>query len=187
MQKLFMDCLFSAELKGKDAFTYFTEDSKEFTVVCTFSHYRMYWHTPYWVSGSCVWAWGSAAGVRVGRVHYWDIQENWNQPPFKLWLFPPRAARQQTGAVRMKPTAPTAMGAALCQARGWAELNIQQGSVGLQQNQHYIAIASQKSHLVSPSSQTTGEVWTCLGLSGDQTGASVAGFSYSLALCNCMV
>lgn len=92
MQKLFMDCLFSAELKGKDAFTYFTEDSKQFTVVCTFSHYRMYWHTPYWVSGSCVWAWGSAAGVRVGKVHYWDTQENWNQPPFKLWLFPPRAA-----------------------------------------------------------------------------------------------
>lgn len=173
MQKLFMDCLFSAELKGKDAFTVFCISHTQCTGTLHIEFQGLVFELEVLQLG---WVWGRSI-IEISRKTGISL-------PLNCGCFPPE---QQTGAVRMRPTAPTAMGAALCQARGWAELNFQQGSVGLQQNQHYIAIGSQKSHLTNPSSQTSGEVWTCLGLSGDQTGGSVAGFSYSLALCNCMV
>lgn len=120
-----MDSLCSAHLKGKGIFTVF----------CT-SHYRMYWHTPYWVLGVCVWAWGFAIGV--GGFHYWDIQENWDQPPLKCWLSPPTPRQVENSSPQSSSK---------LVLWGWSPHPLlpwqQQDSVGLQQNQHYIVIASQ--------------------------------------------
>lgn len=168
MQKLFMDCLFSAYFKGKGTFTVFC-----------ISHYRMYWHTPYWVSGVCVWAWAFGVGGGVPLLRYTGTLKSAsckilvfsNHPQPGRGKHPPRAARQHTGAGRMNPH-PLLPWGQLC-ARPEAELSSKQYSA------RFCWPAEKPAWNCHCQSEITGFLWTHpfqphersgLVLSGDQTG-----------------
>lgn len=108
-----MDCLFSAQVKGKGTCTVFC-----------ISHYRTCWHTPSCVPGACVWAWGF--GVSGRGFHYWDTQKTEISLPLNCGCFPPEqpASKLELWGWSPQPPLPREQ---LC-ARSEAELNSKQYS-----------------------------------------------------------
>lgn len=188
MQKLFMDCSFSAYFKGKGTF-----------IVSCISHYRMYWHTPYWVSGVCVWAWGfeeiwgRGSVVEIYRKPEISLRLNFGclqPPPDRQGKAPPEQSLSKLELSGWSPHLPLPWGQ-LC-ARPEAELNSKQYSA------RFCWPAAKPTRYCHCQPEITGFLWThpfqpqersglvlvCLEIK--QEGAT-AGFSYSLALCSCVV